>query len=107
VAHRRRRDPRFRGALAPASQVYKPEEWNRYRIELRSDRAMVALNGTLIHDIRFSDFNESVKRHDGTDAPPLGKRPKRGHIGFQELSRESARVMIRGARIKVLEPDTE
>ncbi len=97
----------FYRALAPVKQVYKPEEWNHYRIELRGDRAKVTLNGTLIHDIDFTDYTEKVKRHDGSDAPPLAERPRLGHIGFQELSRENSRVMIRGARIKVLEPDEE
>jgi hypothetical protein len=95
----------FYRALAPTKQVYKPEDWNHYRIELRGDRAKVTLNGTVIHDIRFADYTETVKRHDGTDASPLAERPKRGHIGFQELSRENSRVMIRGARIKVLDAE--
>lgn len=44
----------------------------------------------------------TVKRHDGTDAPPLKDRPRRGHIGFQELSRDGAHVQIRNARLKEL-----
>jgi hypothetical protein len=43
-----------------------------------------------------------VKRHDGTDAPPLKDRPRKGHIGFQHLSRDNEPVLIRGVRIKEL-----
>jgi hypothetical protein len=34
---------------------------------------------------------------------PLHDRPRKGHIGFQELSRGGGHVQIRNARIKVLE----
>ena len=44
-----------------------------------------------------------AKRHDGTDAPPIKDRPRRGHIGFQNLSRGSEPVQIRDARIKALD----
>jgi len=44
-----------------------------------------------------------VKRHNGTDAPPVKDRPRKGHIGFQELSRGAEHVMIRNARIKALD----
>jgi hypothetical protein len=43
-----------------------------------------------------------VKRHDGTAAVSLPQRPRRGHIGFQELSRGGGHVEIRGARIAEL-----
>ncbi len=43
------------------------------------------------------------QRHDGSLAPPLKDRPRRGHIGFQELSRGESQVQIRGARIMPLE----
>jgi hypothetical protein len=43
-----------------------------------------------------------VKRHDGSLAPPIKDRPKRGHLGFQHLSRNNEPVMIRNARIKEL-----
>src|SRR4029079_18627436 len=37
-------------SLAPTKQVYKPEEWNRVRIELNGARLKVTLNGELIQD---------------------------------------------------------
>jgi hypothetical protein len=90
-------------ALAPSKQVYKPTEWNRYQIELRGSRIKVTLNGEVIQNADLSGYSEPVKRHDGSMAPPLKDRPRKGHIGFQELSRDGAHVMIRNARIKVLE----
>lgn len=90
-------------ALAPTKQVYKPEQWNTYHIELRGSRILVTLNGEKIQDTDLSAYGDPVKRHDGTMAPPLKERPRRGHIGFQELSRGGDHVMIRNARIKVLD----
>lgn len=90
-------------ALAPAKQVYKPEEWNRYHVELRGARVKVVLNGELIQNVDLNTQTNSVKRHDGNLAVPLKDRPRRGHIGFQELSRNNDRVEIRNARIMELE----
>ncbi len=89
----------FYRAAAPLEQVYKPEEWNTMRVELRGSKIRAELNGTLIQDIDLSSFDQPVKRHDGTDAPPLKDRPLRGRIGFQELSRDGGRTMIRRARL--------
>jgi len=90
-------------ALAPSRQVYKPTEWNSYHIELRGSRIVVILNGEKVQDADLSAYAEPVKRHDNTLAPPLKDRPRRGHIGFQDLSRGGDRVIIRNARIKVLD----
>jgi 3-keto-disaccharide hydrolase len=89
-------------AIAPKKQVYRPTEWNRYHIALKGDRIQVELNGEAILDVDLSKETARVKRHDGTDAPPLADRPRKGRIGFQELSRDS-HVQIRNARIKVLD----
>lgn len=90
-------------ALAPSKQVYKPEQWNSYRIELRGSRILVILNGENIQDVDLSAYAEPVKRHNGTLTTGLKDRQRRGHIGFQELSRGGDHVMIRNARIKVLD----
>ena len=90
-------------ALAPKKQVYKPEQWNSYHVELRGSRLKVVLNGETIQDEDLNTQSTTVKRHDGSDAPPLKDRPRKGHIGFQELSRGGDAVMIRNARIKVLD----
>lgn len=89
-------------AVAPRRQVYRPTEWNHYRITCRGSRLVVDLNGTRVQDIDLDREATVVKRHDGTDAPPLKDRPRRGHIGFQELSRGGTSVRIRNVRIAEL-----
>ncbi len=63
----------------------------------------VVLNGKTILDVNLDEQKTPTKRHDNTDAPPLKDRPRKGHIGFQELSRGGGHVEIRNAQIKVLE----
>jgi len=89
-------------AVAPSKQVYRPTEWNRYRISCQGSRVRVELNGERILDVDLDGETELVKRHDGSDASALKDRPRRGHIGFQNLSRDGDPVRIRHARIKVL-----
>jgi hypothetical protein len=90
-------------AVAPTSQRYRPGEWNAYRIECVGPRVRVDLNGERILDVDLDRETEPTKRHDGKDAPPLKDRPRRGHIGFQDLSRGGGHVEIRGARLAVLD----
>ena len=89
-------------AVAPLKQAYKPTEWNRYEISLQGSKLRATLNGELIHDLDLDKQEQIAKRHDGSNAPPIKDRPRRGHIGFQNLSRGSEPVQIRNARIKVL-----
>jgi hypothetical protein len=89
-------------ALAPKKQVYKPTEWNKYVVTLKGPSVKVELNGELIQDVNLDQQTAKVERHDGRPAPPLKDRPRKGRIGFQELSRGGAHVMIRNARIKEL-----
>ncbi|HUE72862.1 MAG TPA: DUF1080 domain-containing protein [Pirellulaceae bacterium] len=89
-------------AIAPTKQVYKPTEWNSMHVTLRGNRLKAVLNGETIQDVNLDDYQDTVKRHDGNDAPPIKDRPRKGHIGFQHLSRNNEPVMIRGARIKEL-----
>jgi len=90
-------------AVAPSEQIYKPEEWNHYVVTCRGAFVKVELNGKTILDVNLDEQTQPTKRHDGTDAPPLKSRPRKGHIGFQELSRGGGHVQIRNARIKLLE----
>lgn len=90
-------------AIAPLRQVYRPTEWNRYSITLQGPRLTVVLNGETIQDINLDEQATIVKRHDNTPAPPVKDRPRRGRIGFQELSRNGDHAQIRHARIKVLD----
>lgn len=89
-------------AIAPTKQVYKPTEWNSVRVELKGQHLKATVNGEVVQDVDLSKFDQPVKRHDGTDAPPVKDRPRQGHIGFQHLSRNNEPVYIRGARIKEL-----
>jgi hypothetical protein len=52
--------------------------------------------------VNLDEQTTPTKKHDGSDAPPLKDRPRKGHIGFQELSRDGGHVEIRNARIKEL-----
>jgi Domain of Unknown Function (DUF1080) len=89
-------------AIAPTKQVYKPTEWNTLRIELKGDHLKATINGEVVQDIDLTKYDQKVKRHDGTDAPPVKDRPRKGHIGFQHLSRNNEPVLIRNVRIKEL-----
>ncbi|HLU48982.1 MAG TPA: DUF1080 domain-containing protein [Planctomycetota bacterium] len=89
-------------AVAPLAQVFRPEAWNRYRIECIGSRVRVELNDFAILDVDLDKETKPTTRHDGSPAPALRDRPRRGHIGFQELSRDGGRVRIRNARILVL-----
>jgi hypothetical protein len=90
-------------AIAPRRQAYRPTEWNHYRITCHSAQIVVDLNHERILDVNLDEQTATVKRHDGSDAPPLRDRPRKGHIGFQELSRDGAHAQIRNARIRELE----
>jgi hypothetical protein len=89
-------------ALAPTKQVFKPTEWNHYKITCDGPRVTVVLNGETVQDVDLSKRAEQVERHDGQLAPPLKDRPRRGRIGFQELSRGGAHVLIRNATVAEL-----
>ena len=87
-------------AVAPSEQLYKPGEWNVYRITCQGASIKVQLNGSPILDVNLDQQTTLPKRHDDTAAPPLKERPRKGRIGFQELSRGGAHVQIRNARLK-------
>ncbi len=89
-------------AIAPTKQVYRPTEWNTFHIELKGTHLKAVINGELVQDVDLTKFDQPVKRHDNSDAPPVKDRPRRGHIGFQHLSRNNEPVLIRNARIKEL-----
>ena len=90
-------------AIAPLKQVYKPTEWNSYVVTLKGARLHVVLNGEVIHDLNLDEQNQKVLRHNGQPCPAVKDRPRKGHIGFQELSRGAEHAQIRNARIKVLD----
>ncbi|HVR76065.1 MAG TPA: family 16 glycoside hydrolase, partial [Planctomycetota bacterium] len=90
-------------AVAPAAQAFKPGDWNKYVVTCQGSKVKVTLNGLAVLDVDLEQDGAPVKRHNGSDAPPLKDRPRRGHIGFQELSRGGGHVEIRNARLKSLD----
>ncbi len=90
-------------AIAPRKQIYKPEQWNSYVVTLQGSHLNVVLNGEVIHDLNLDEQEQVVLRHNGQPCPKVKDRPRKGHIGFQELSRGAEHVLIRNARIKVLD----
>jgi hypothetical protein len=90
--------------IPPIKQVYNPGEWNHYRIDLRGPQLKVWLNGTLIQDANLDTVTQAVVPHEDWKEPvlPLSKRPRRGHIGFQELSELGEQLLYRNARIAEL-----
>jgi hypothetical protein len=60
------------------------------------------MNGELIQDVDLTKFDQPVKRHDNSNAPPIKDRPRKGHLGFQHLSQKNEPIQIRNARIKEL-----
>lgn len=89
-------------AVAPTKQLLKPMEWNSYEAHLEGARVPVKLNGEQVLDVDLTEHEKIIKRHNGEDAAPLKDRPRKGRIGFQELSRGGAHVEIRNAKIKEL-----
>ncbi len=87
-------------AIAPSEQVYQPEQWNKVRVTLQGTKITIVMNGKTIQDTDLSTHTEEVLRHDNTKAPAIKERPRRGRIGFQNLSRDGGQVEIRGAKIK-------
>jgi len=90
-------------AIAPLKQVYKPTKWNSYVASLKGSHLHVTLNGVVIHDLDLNEQDQVVLRHNGQPCPAVKDRPRKGHIGFQELSRGDVHVKICNARIKVLD----
>jgi hypothetical protein len=87
-------------AIAPSAQLFKPMEWNRYEVTCKGSIVKVKLNGQQILNADLNSPHAVIKRHNDQDAVPWKDRPRKGHIGFQELSRGGGHVEIRNARIK-------
>src|SRR5262245_779768 len=49
-------------AIAPTKQVYKPEEWNSFRITLQGNQLTAVINGDKVQDVDLTQFTEKVKR---------------------------------------------
>lgn len=77
-------------AVAPTKQVLKRMAWNRCRIRCDGPRVSVVINDEKVIDVNLDEHEK------------LNARPRRGHVGFQELGREGGRVQIRNATIREL-----
>ena len=91
-------------AAAPSKQVFRPQDWNTYEITCAGPRLKVVLNGVVIQDMNLDEQISQPLRHDGSAASTLKDRPRRGHIGFQELSRGGGQVQIRKVQVKIVDP---
>ena len=89
-------------AVGGRPDLLKPLEWNSYEVTCQGSKVKVALNGKEVLNVDLSEHDKTIQRHNGQDAPPLKDRPRKGHIGFQELSRAGGHVEIRNAVIKEL-----
>jgi hypothetical protein len=84
-------------AIAPKEQVYKATEWNKYHVTLKGAKVKVVLNDVVIQDVDLDRETKPLKK-----GSPLKDRPRKGHIGFQELSRGGTHVMYRNVRLREL-----
>jgi hypothetical protein len=91
-------------AIAPAEQVYQPEQWNKVHLSVIGTRLKVEMNGKVIHDTDLATHAGEVMDHKGNIVPAIKDRPRRGRIGFQNLSRAGGQVEIRNARIREMPP---
>jgi hypothetical protein len=85
-------------AVAPHESLFRPLEWNHYSITCRGAQVEVVLNGTPVIHLNLDEHTQTPER-----GQPLAQRPRRGRIGFQELSRAGGNIEIRNARIKAVQ----
>jgi hypothetical protein len=76
--------------------AFKPNDWNKYDVILKGSKLTVKLNDVLIQDVNLDEHKFTPQRGSSP-----AQRPRKGHIGFQELSRGNTTVQIRNARVKV------
>jgi hypothetical protein len=91
---------------APKELAYLAGEWNHYRIEMRGPKVKVWLNRKLVQDVNLDTLTKPAKRHgegqELLDAPSGAARPRRGHIGFQDLSEADETLLFRNVQIAEL-----
>jgi hypothetical protein len=56
-------------AVTPRVQVFKPTDWNKYRITCKGSLVKVVLNNQTILDVNLDQQTTPIKKHDGSDAP--------------------------------------
>src|SRR5204862_4967182 len=70
-------------AIAPSKQVYKPTEWNQFRVELKGIHLKVTLNGEVIQDVDLDKYIQQIKRHDNSNDTHVKALLRRDHNGIQ------------------------
>ncbi len=81
----------------PAKQAMKPAgQWNAFEITCRGNLVTVVLNGQKVLDADLSIETKARQKK----GPPLSERPRKGHIGFQNLG---GTATFRNLAIKTLE----
>jgi hypothetical protein len=84
--------------FTPRVEAFRPDDWNHYAITCKGSHILVYLNGHRVQDVDLDDHEDAPKR-----GKPPADRPRKGHIGFQELSRGDTHVMIKNARVRRLQ----
>lgn len=105
------RPDQLTGALylirAPKKQMYRAEAWNRYRIEMRGAKVKAWLNGEQVQDVDLDTLTAAAKKHgrgqELLDATPGAQRPRKGRIGFQDLSDDGEVLLFRGIKLVALD----
>ena len=82
----------------PKVEAFRQDDWNHYWVTFRGPRLKIYLNGHLVQDLNLDEMKEAPKR-----GKPPAERPRKGHIGFQELSRGDTHVQIKHAKIRRLD----
>jgi hypothetical protein len=105
------RPDQLTGALylveAPKKQMYRADDWNHYRIEMRGPKVKVWLNGEPVQDVDLDTLTAPAKKHgkgqELLEATPGARRPRKGRIGFQELSDDGEVLLFRALKIVAIE----
>ncbi|MEJ0055318.1 MAG: DUF1080 domain-containing protein [Bacteroidota bacterium] len=91
---------------AAKEQAYLQGEWNSYRVEMRGPNVKVWFNKKLVQDVDLSTLTKMAKKHgegqELLEAKPGAQRPRRGHVGLQDLSESGETLMFRHVRIAEL-----
>lgn len=73
---------------------------------MRGPKVKVWLNQRLVQDVDLDTLTKPAKRHgegqELLDATSGAKRPRRGHIGFQDLSESGESILFRNVQIAEL-----
>ena len=89
--------------VAPAKDLLKPDDWNRYVITCKGSRISVALNGEPVSEADLDLWREAQKNPDGSKNKfnrPLKEFARKGYIGFQD---HGTPVSYRNIRIRTLD----